>query len=55
MTTATISERITIDENVKKRAVHFDFPWQCVSRLKKCGPRSGATQAALKESVSLRR
>jgi len=34
MTTATISERILINENVKKRAVHFDFP-SLAQRLKK--------------------
>jgi len=27
MTIATISERIMNNENVKKRAVHFDFPY----------------------------
>jgi len=43
-----------INENVKKRAVHFDFP-SLALRLKICGPRSGAAQAASMESVSLRR
>jgi len=43
-----------INENVEKRAVHFDFP-SLALRLKNCGLRSGAAQAALMEIVSLRR
>jgi len=44
-------------KGVKCRAVHYDLHYigNRPPRLKNCGPRAGATQAASIESVNLRR